>query len=185
VAAVAMAERAGVDPLDPEPQIAAESLIGLWRIYFLTIAKYCTEVRSPLEVQRLMMASIQRAARLIDTGLWSFGMAVQGANGREQLKVAADASNEARKQVVQAMKQARDAWKQIKNEFRDQAHEDRDFYRSAKVTQQKKIREAAEQLKREAHRTRDMLHQEKRNLMRDIEKARRNATPGATKKKPQ
>jgi len=63
-----------------------------------------------------VIAEVRRAARLIDTGLWSFGMAVQGGNGREQLKAAAESANETRKQVVAAIKQARDAWRQVVTE---------------------------------------------------------------------
>ena len=61
----------------------------------------------------LVLAEVKRAARLIDTGLWSFGLAVQGHNGRESLRVAAQSANEARKQVISAMKQAREAWRQM------------------------------------------------------------------------
>jgi AcrR family transcriptional regulator len=81
-AAAAMAARAGVNPEDPEPQIAAHAL--------------------------------RRAARLIDTGLWSFGLAVQGSNGREEVRVAAESVNESRKEVLSAIRQARRAWRLIK-----------------------------------------------------------------------
>jgi hypothetical protein len=67
-------------------------------------------------VRARVLAEVSRAARLIDTGLWSFGMAVQGSSGREQVKAAAEAANEARKQVVAAIKQARDAWRQVVTE---------------------------------------------------------------------
>ena len=124
VAAQAMAARAGVDPEDPEPQIAADALLG-------PVAgpvpghrrKYSDGTRSPAEVRDAVIAEVRRAARLIDTGLWSFGMAVQGSNGREQLKAAAEAANEARKQVVAAIKQARDAWRQVVTDaHRDEEH---------------------------------------------------------------
>jgi AcrR family transcriptional regulator len=113
VAARAMAARAGVDPDDPEPQVAAHALLGLWRVQFRAMSKYADGARSPAEVRALVLAEVRRAARLIDTGLWSFGMVVQGTNGRDQLKVAAESANEARKQVVTAIKQARAAWRQV------------------------------------------------------------------------
>jgi AcrR family transcriptional regulator len=113
VAAQSMAARAGVDPDDPEPQIAADALLGLWRVEYRAMRKYSDGSRSPAEVRDLVLNEVHRAARLIDTGLWSFGMVVQGRNGREQVKVAADAANEARKQVVTAIKQARSAWRQV------------------------------------------------------------------------
>jgi AcrR family transcriptional regulator len=113
VAAQAMAARAGVDPDDPEPQIAADALLGLWRVQYRAMTKYSDGKRSAAEVRDRVLDEVRRAARLIDTGLWSFGMVVQGTNGREQLKVAAEAANEARKQVVTAIKQARGAWRQV------------------------------------------------------------------------
>ena len=121
-AAQAMAARAGMDPDDPEPQIAADALIGLWRVQFRALKKYSDGTHPPHEVRDLVLSEVRRAARLIDTGLWSFGMAVQGTNGREQLKAAAESANEARKQVVIAIKQARDAWRQVMAE----AHRDDD-----------------------------------------------------------
>jgi len=111
VAAAGMAARAGVDPEDPEPQIAADALLGLWRVQFRAMSKYADGTHSPAELRDLVIAEVRRAARLIETGLWSFGMAVQGSNGREQLKVAAESANAARKQVMAAIKQARDAWR--------------------------------------------------------------------------
>jgi hypothetical protein len=108
-----MAARAGVDPDDPEPQIAADALLGLWRVQYRAMRKYSDGTRSAAEVRDRVLDEVRRAARLIDTGLWSFGMVVQGSNGREQLKAAAEAANEARKQVVTAIKQARGAWRQV------------------------------------------------------------------------
>ncbi len=43
IAAESMAERAGVDPSDPEPQIAADALTSLWRIFYRAIVKYSVE----------------------------------------------------------------------------------------------------------------------------------------------
>jgi AcrR family transcriptional regulator len=113
VGAEAMAARAGMNPDDPEPQIAADALLGLWRVQFRALKKYAGSDHTVAEIRELVIAEIRRAARLIDTGLWSFGLAVQGSNGREQLKAAAESANEARKQVVAAIKQARDAWRQV------------------------------------------------------------------------
>ena len=113
VAARAMAERAGIDPEEPEPLIAAIAIMGLWRVQFTAMHKYAEGKKSPNEMKDLVLAEVKRAARLIDTGLWSFGLAVQGHNGRESLRVAAQSANEARKQVIAAMKQAREAWSQM------------------------------------------------------------------------
>jgi AcrR family transcriptional regulator len=114
--AAAMAARAGVNPEDPEPQIAAHALGGLWHVMYLTVSRYSDGRYTAREVRDAVVADVRRAARLIDTGLWSFGLAVQGSNGREQIRVAAESANEARKQVLSALRQARRAWRLIKAE---------------------------------------------------------------------
>jgi AcrR family transcriptional regulator len=124
VAAESMAARAGIDPNDPEPQIAADALTSLWRIFYRAIVKYSNnEDLSGDEIRDAVLSDVRRAARLLDTGLWSFATVVQGASGREQFKAASDASDEARKQVLAAMKQARTAWRAIKTEMESHAQE--------------------------------------------------------------
>lgn len=123
VAAHAMAERAGIDPEEPEPLIAAVAILGLWRVQYTAMHKYADGDHSPAEIKDLVLTEVKRAARLIDTGLWSFGLAVQGQHGRESLRVAAQSANEARKQVMSAMKQAREAWRQMVIEAHQAEHE--------------------------------------------------------------
>lgn len=115
VAAVAMAERAGVNPDDPEPQVAADAMLALWRVYWGAIRRHAANARSSAELCEAVSSDLLRAARLIDTGLWSFGLAVQGSNGRQQLQAATEAANEARKQVLNAIRQAREAWRVLKS----------------------------------------------------------------------
>jgi AcrR family transcriptional regulator len=124
VAAESMAARAGVDPSDPEPQIAADALTSLWRIYYRSIVKYSTGELSLDEIRAVVLSDVERAARLLDTGLWSFATVVQGTNGRDQFNAAADASVEARKQVLAALKQARTAWHAVKTEMESHSHDD-------------------------------------------------------------
>jgi len=79
-------------------------LLGLWRFYYRATVKYGNADTSPDQFEKLVLSEVERAGRLIDTGLWSFAMTVQGTDSRDQLRVAADASNEARKQVIRASK---------------------------------------------------------------------------------
>jgi len=72
VAAEILAERAGLDPGEPEPQIAAAALLGLWRVQFQALRACLDGSRSPAEVHRAVTADVQRAARLIEGGLASF-----------------------------------------------------------------------------------------------------------------
>ena len=73
VAAAIMAERAGMSPDDPEPQIAATALLGLWRIQFQSLSRYLDGTRTPAQVHQAVTADVRRAAQLIETGLSSFG----------------------------------------------------------------------------------------------------------------
>lgn len=188
VAARAMATRADVDPADPEPQIAADALLGLWRVFFRATVKYADQGRSIEEFEEVVLADVARAARLIDSGLWSFSVAVQNTNSRDQLKSAAEASNEARKQVVVAIKQAKAAWHQIKADVKHQTHDDHDQYRSARDAQKANLRRASEQLRRDGQNLRDVARQTKkeaitaRQQLRDeLRQQRKNAGPRSSK----
>jgi AcrR family transcriptional regulator len=72
VAAELMAGRAGISPDEPEPQIAATALLGLWRIQFQGLRKYLDGTRTPSEVHQAVTGDVERAARLIDIGVSSF-----------------------------------------------------------------------------------------------------------------
>jgi AcrR family transcriptional regulator len=71
VAAAILAERAGMSADDPEPQMAAIALLGLWRIQFQSLSKYLDGTRTPAQVHEAVTADVHRAARLINTGLSS------------------------------------------------------------------------------------------------------------------
>jgi AcrR family transcriptional regulator len=71
VAAEVLAERAGMSPADPEPQIAAAALLGLWRIQFASLSRHLDGTRTLAQVHQAVTADLRRAARLIDTGLTS------------------------------------------------------------------------------------------------------------------
>jgi AcrR family transcriptional regulator len=119
VAAEAMADRAGVSPDDPEPQIAAVAILGLWRIQHQAVRLCSSGLRSFDEVREEVQSEVARAARLIDSGLWTFEAMVQGRNTREQMKAAADAAQSAGRQVAAALRQARNVWRQIQMEHRE------------------------------------------------------------------
>ncbi|MFE7973932.1 TetR family transcriptional regulator [Streptomyces shenzhenensis] len=71
-AAEALARRTGMSPDDPEPQIAATALLGLWPIQFRSLGKHLKGVRAPEQVHEMVTADVRRAAKLIETGLASF-----------------------------------------------------------------------------------------------------------------
>jgi AcrR family transcriptional regulator len=107
VAARAMATRAGMDPEDPEPQISAEALVGLWRIALISMRRHSDGKRPASEIPDLVLHDVHRASRLLTTGLWSFGIVVQGTTGSAQMKAATESVDEARKEVVSAIRRAR------------------------------------------------------------------------------
>jgi len=82
VAAAILAERAAMSADDPEPQIAASALLGLWRIHYRSLSKYLDGIRTPAQVHQAVIADVHRAARLIDTGLASLTTCTSGLNGR-------------------------------------------------------------------------------------------------------
>jgi AcrR family transcriptional regulator len=72
IASAGMAARAGVDPGDPEPQIAASAILGLWRVQFGSMARHAIDSRTAIEWRDAVIADVRRAGHLIETGLWSF-----------------------------------------------------------------------------------------------------------------
>jgi AcrR family transcriptional regulator len=73
VAAAILADRAGMSADDPEPQITATALLGLWHVQFQALSKYLDGTRTPAQVHRAVTADVHRAAELINAGLRSFG----------------------------------------------------------------------------------------------------------------
>jgi AcrR family transcriptional regulator len=69
VAAGILAERSGLAADDPEPQIAATALLGLWRIQFLSLSKHLDGARTAAQVHEAVTGEVLRAARLIRAGL--------------------------------------------------------------------------------------------------------------------
>lgn len=129
VAAEALATRAGVDPSEPEPQIAAVAICSLWGVMHRAMLRHIEEPYAPEKLRRSASDEVRRAARLIDTGLWSFGLEVQGTTNLQQVKQAAEAANEARKQVMVAVKAAKQAWTKLNEEARAHRLEQAAAYR--------------------------------------------------------
>jgi AcrR family transcriptional regulator len=72
-AAEILARRTAIPPGDPEPQIAATALLGLWPIQSQSLRKHLDGALDPARLREAVTADVERAARLIDTGLSSFG----------------------------------------------------------------------------------------------------------------
>src|SRR5580693_313000 len=72
VAAEVLAARAGMTSDDPEAQIAARALLGLWRVQADSLRKHLDQAPTAARLHELVTADVRRAAQLIDTGLRAF-----------------------------------------------------------------------------------------------------------------
>ena len=110
----ALAESVGVDPRDPEPLVAAQALMGLWEVQTASRERHIREGTPHDEFLDAVMEETRRAARLLDSGLWSFNEVAQGTGSRPRLAEAAKAADDARRQVFEALRQARSAWSELR-----------------------------------------------------------------------
>jgi AcrR family transcriptional regulator len=79
-----LAARAGMTPDDPEPQIAARALLGLWRVQADSLRRHLNDAGPPARLRELVTADVGRAARLIDTGLRTFAASGAEAGTRRE-----------------------------------------------------------------------------------------------------
>jgi AcrR family transcriptional regulator len=171
VAARALAERADVDPEDPEPQLAAQLVLGMWSAQFRAMRRHAEGSRNLDEVREAVIEDVRRAALVADTGLSSFNLVVhRSSGGRQQLREAAEAANVARKQVVAAVKQARDAWKVVVEEAKAAHHAD-----EARQAGRRELRAMQEQLRAEIRERQREIRQRQAELRRQQAELRRDA----------
>jgi AcrR family transcriptional regulator len=64
-----LARRAGLKPQDPEPQITAIALLGLWPVQVNASCRLLDGIRTPDQVRDEVIAEVHRAARLLEAGL--------------------------------------------------------------------------------------------------------------------
>ena len=72
VASEILAARAGMNADDPEPQIAARALLGLWHVQAESLRKHLSG--APEQLHEMVTADVRRAALLIEDGLGSFAV---------------------------------------------------------------------------------------------------------------
>ena len=75
IAAGILADRAGLSPEDPEPQIAARALLGLWHVQAESLRKHLRG-NNLNRVQENVTEDVRRAANLIGVGINSLGKSV-------------------------------------------------------------------------------------------------------------
>ncbi len=69
VAVEVLASRTGLSADDPEPQIAAAALLGLWRVQFHSLRLHMNATSTPEQIHDRVTADVRRAAELINAGL--------------------------------------------------------------------------------------------------------------------
>jgi AcrR family transcriptional regulator len=143
VARAELARHADLDPREPEPAIAARAIVGLTDIMMQSHVRHIEDGLRRRELSEAVKGDLERAARLLDTGLWSFSVMTAETRTRSQLHEAALATEEARKQVMDALKQARSAWRDIKG--RTQVAAIREEAKRAAKAQTAALREEAKQ----------------------------------------
>jgi AcrR family transcriptional regulator len=114
VATEELAALADVDPRDPEPQIAARAMVALFDLSYDSRMRHIEQGLRGRRLRAAVLADLERAARLLETGLWSFNLLTQGARTRQQWREAALATEKAREQVRDALRQARAAWRELR-----------------------------------------------------------------------
>jgi AcrR family transcriptional regulator len=72
IAAEALATRTGQHPDDPEPQIAAATLLGLWRVQFRALRTHVRPGHPLPDAVNAVTREVRRAARLAEAGLTTF-----------------------------------------------------------------------------------------------------------------
>src|SRR6201995_4403445 len=110
-----LAAQAGVDPRDPEPMAAARALAGLAEVALESRIRRIREGLRGEELRRVTDDDLERAARLLETGLWSFNVP-RSQRATQQALEAARAAEDARAQVLKALRQARAAWEELRSE---------------------------------------------------------------------
>jgi AcrR family transcriptional regulator len=116
VAAEELAAGAEIDPRDPEPLIAGRALAGLGQVAFDCRVRHINAGLRGNALRDAVTADIERAARMLDTGLWSFDLMAKGHRKRQQVEDAIKAAEDARVQVVKALRQARAAWRVVRRQ---------------------------------------------------------------------
>jgi AcrR family transcriptional regulator len=72
IAADVLATRTGLRPDDPEPQIVAATLLGLWRLQFRALRTHLRPGHPLPDAIDAVTQEVRRAARLVEEGLTNF-----------------------------------------------------------------------------------------------------------------
>lgn len=145
-----LGDELGVDPREPEVLTAARALVSLMELFFDSQFRH---IDAGLTGERLAVAieaDLDRGVRLLDTGFWSLHLMVEGRRTKDQLKDAALVAEQARQQVMAALRDAKRAWREIRAEAKAAAQEARAEARNAARDARAEARAAAHDARADA-----------------------------------
>jgi AcrR family transcriptional regulator len=146
-----LADELQVDCMTPEPLVAARALIGLVELIYDSRLRHASSGASPKQAIELVDADIDRGARLLETGLWSLQLMVEGRRNKDQIREAAAVAEHARQQVMTALRSAKRSWKDACDEARAAGREAaREVHQQARETQ--RLARETQRLARESQR---------------------------------
>lgn len=133
IAAIAGTLAAGLelDPRDPEPQIVAHALMGLWELRESSMSRHIDEGLTGAELRDAVRSDVARAARVLETGMWALHIVSQG----RQIADTARALNEARREIAGAVRDARRAWRALRSAQMDKERAEREKQRVDRAAQ--------------------------------------------------
>lgn len=128
-----LGEELGVDPREAEVLTAARALVSLMELFFDSQFRHVDAGLVGEALTAAVEADLDRGVRLLDTGFWSLHLMVEGRRTKEQLKDAALVAEQARQQVMAALRDAKRAWREIRAEAKAAAQEARNGARDARA----------------------------------------------------
>lgn len=161
-----LATAAGVDPRDPEPRIAALSLVSLQQVSWESQWRRVEEGLTGRSLIDAILSDVERAARVLEVGMWSLDLLVQGDRSRRQLQAAAQAAEHARLQLGEAIAHARIVWNQMRAQEQARKRQRKNGEPPALEIDPVVSREAAREAARAG-----------REALRSVRKARRSLRP--------
>ncbi len=103
-----LAAAAGIDPHDPEPIAAGRALASLPEIALQSRVRHTRSGQRGPALRDAIVDDLERAARLLETGLWSFNLPPD-ASATDQTQRATRAAERDRARVLKALRKARAA----------------------------------------------------------------------------
>jgi AcrR family transcriptional regulator len=148
VATEELAALADVDPRDPEPMIAARAIIALTDLSFASRMRHIERGLRASELRGAVVEDLERAARLLDAGLWSF---TRRRKGRDETARRRDDARRERADARSARADARSARADASRLRADVRREAGELRRAAKELAQQAAYEAFRQKLQERH----------------------------------